>query len=140
MERPEDARGEGGDGVSFTVLMCEQGSPEWFTAKAGRVGGSEVAEMLATLKSGKSEAAGRRNLRARKALERVTGRWLAPTFKSQAMQDGTDREAAALSAYEALTGRLVERSGFFEYFDPHTGEGLGARDFSWTAALVLDLA
>jgi len=34
---------------------------------------------------------------------------------------------------------LVEKSGFWEYFHPHTGEGLGADDFTWTAALVLDL-
>ncbi len=34
---------------------------------------------------------------------------------------------------------LVERSGCFEYFQPDTGEGIGTPDFSWTAALVLDL-
>ena len=33
---------------------------------------------------------------------------------------------------------LVERSGFREYYDPLTGEGHGAMDFSWTA-LVLDM-
>ncbi|MFE9390857.1 hypothetical protein [Streptomyces sp. NPDC006784] len=30
-------------------------------------------------------------------------------------------------------------SGFAEYLDPYTGQGHGARDFSWTAALALDL-
>jgi len=34
---------------------------------------------------------------------------------------------------------LVARSGFYEYYEPLTGEGLGAKGFSWTAALVLDL-
>ncbi|MFC1609813.1 hypothetical protein ACFL6C_02555 [Myxococcota bacterium] len=34
---------------------------------------------------------------------------------------------------------LVDRSGFREYYHPLTGEGLGARRFTWTAALVLDL-
>jgi glycogen debranching enzyme len=33
---------------------------------------------------------------------------------------------------------MVERSGFREFYNPHTGEGYGARDFSWTA-LILDL-
>ena len=33
---------------------------------------------------------------------------------------------------------LVEKSGFFEYFSPLTGEGLGADQFTWTAALTLD--
>lgn len=34
---------------------------------------------------------------------------------------------------------LVEKSGFYEYFDPITGEPLGTGDFSWTAALAIDL-
>jgi glycogen debranching enzyme len=33
---------------------------------------------------------------------------------------------------------MIERSGFREFYNPHTGEGYGARDFSWTA-LILDL-
>jgi glycogen debranching enzyme len=38
-----------------------------------------------------------------------------------------------------LTLRLLEASGFAEYYDPRTGEALGSRDFSWSAALALDL-
>ncbi len=34
---------------------------------------------------------------------------------------------------------MVRQSGFAEYFDPNTGEPLGAHNFSWTAALALDL-
>ena len=37
------------------------------------------------------------------------------------------------------TFALVERSGFHEYFNPHTGEGYGTDMFSWSAALVIDL-
>jgi hypothetical protein len=37
------------------------------------------------------------------------------------------------------TLRLVRQSGFREYFDPFDGTGQGSHDFSWTAALVLDL-
>ncbi|HEY4001520.1 MAG TPA: hypothetical protein VGO93_21780 [Candidatus Xenobia bacterium] len=37
------------------------------------------------------------------------------------------------------TLELMDRHGFWEYFDPHTGEGLGAHDFAWSAALALDL-
>ena len=36
------------------------------------------------------------------------------------------------------TLELIERRGCREYFDPLTGAGLGADDFSWTAALALD--
>jgi hypothetical protein len=39
---------------------------------------------------------------------------------------------------EDASVELTMREGFFEYFDPFTGEGAGARDFSWSA-LVLDM-
>ncbi len=35
---------------------------------------------------------------------------------------------------------LVKRYGFYEYFDPYTGKGYGTDNFSWTAALFLDVA
>jgi hypothetical protein len=38
-----------------------------------------------------------------------------------------------------MTLRLVAASGFNEYYHPTTGEPLGSRDFSWSAALTLDL-
>jgi len=37
------------------------------------------------------------------------------------------------------TVALVDAAGCYEYFSPITGEGHGANDFSWTAALTLDL-
>jgi glycogen debranching enzyme len=37
------------------------------------------------------------------------------------------------------TIELVRRNGFFEYFHPLTGKGLGAESFSWTASLIIDL-
>jgi len=43
------------------------------------------------------------------------------------------------SALIESTLRLVDDNGFFEYFSPLTGRGYGARAFSWTAALTLDL-
>ncbi len=49
---------------------------------------------------------------------------------------GYDEHAAALTD---LSIEMVEKSGFAEYFDPITGEPLGTDNFSWTAALTLDL-
>ncbi|MEJ3744786.1 hypothetical protein WEI85_16005 [Actinomycetes bacterium KLBMP 9797] len=49
---------------------------------------------------------------------------------------GFDTDAKALR--EAMLG-LIRRSGYYEYFDPVTGEGIGSNAFSWTAALALDL-
>jgi neutral trehalase len=34
---------------------------------------------------------------------------------------------------------LVEQHGFYEYYNPITGEPLGAKNFTWTAALTMDL-
>jgi glycogen debranching enzyme len=39
---------------------------------------------------------------------------------------------------EDRSAALVEQQGFREYYDPRTGQGFGARDFSWTA-LVVDM-
>jgi hypothetical protein len=49
-----------------------------------------------------------------------------------------ERQRAARRLLEA-TLALVGEHGFWEYYDPETGEGLGSERFSWTAALVLDL-
>jgi glycogen debranching enzyme len=46
---------------------------------------------------------------------------------------GLPEHAAALR--RSLWG-LVERSGFREYYDPFTGQGGGARDFTWSGLLV----
>ena len=35
------------------------------------------------------------------------------------------------------TLELVEKGGFFEYFNPESGAGLGGGDFTWTAAIYL---
>ncbi len=34
---------------------------------------------------------------------------------------------------------LADEHGFFEYYNPLTGEGLGINEFSWSAALTIDL-
>ncbi len=34
---------------------------------------------------------------------------------------------------------LIDQSGFREYYDPRDGSGCGATDFSWTAALALEM-
>jgi hypothetical protein len=49
---------------------------------------------------------------------------------------GRHAEAATL---RAAMLNAVRQEGFREYFDPHTGAGRGVADFSWSAALTLDL-
>jgi hypothetical protein len=43
------------------------------------------------------------------------------------------------SALRETTLELVQKSGFREYYNPLDASGLGAENFSWTAALALDL-
>lgn len=51
-------------------------------------------------------------------------------------QVGLEADAQALRE-ETLD--LVAREGFYEYYQPESGEGLGIAGFTWSAALVLDL-
>jgi neutral trehalase len=51
-------------------------------------------------------------------------------------QYGFTKEAADL---RERTLELVAKSGFNEYFNPKNGQPAGAQNFSWTAALVIDL-
>jgi len=43
------------------------------------------------------------------------------------------------SALRQRTLALCRESGFREHYSSRTGEGSGARDFTWSAALALDL-
>lgn len=96
--------------MSFTILDCEQRSPEWFAARVGRLTGTAAADMMTTIQKG--ESAARRNLRVRLALECITGVSQEGDFTSTAMQRGIDLEPVALAHYEAMAGDLVERVGF----------------------------
>jgi glycogen debranching enzyme len=49
------------------------------------------------------------------------------------------RLAAEAEELRRMTLRLLRSSGFSEYYHPTTGEGLGSPQFSWSAALTLDL-
>ena len=63
--------------------------------------------------------------------------WFAPhwfVYKGL-MRYGFKKEAEDIRAKSTA---LLERSGFREYFNPETGEGYGAHEFTW-GALVLDM-
>jgi hypothetical protein len=69
--------------------------------------------------------------------------WRGPTWinTNWLLWLGANRHGLSVVA-DLLAGaslRLVRQSGFREYFDPFDGTGRGSHDFSWTAALVLDL-
>lgn len=121
---------------TFAVVDVPQRSPEWFAARAGRVTGSVAADLCATLKkSGKGEAASRRNLRVRLALERVIGRPLENGFQSAAMATGVEREPLALLAYEQATRHQVKACGFLAHTDLPIGASPDGIVGDWEGAV-----
>ena len=85
--------------------MIEQGTPEWFAQRLGKVTASRVADIIAKTKTG--AAASRGNYMAQLVAERLTGQ-PAESFKSAAMQFGTETEPMARMAYETQIGMLVD--------------------------------
>ncbi|HXG71307.1 MAG TPA: YqaJ viral recombinase family protein [Gemmatimonadaceae bacterium] len=99
--------------------MCEQGSPEWRQSRVGRLCASDAGAMLSTTKSG--EAAARRDLRIKLALERLTSEPAEDVYVNADMQRGRQLEASARSAYEAQTGAMVSCVGFLRSDDLMVG-------------------
>lgn len=112
----------------FDIIDAEQRSEAWFAARLGRATGSRAGDILATIKSG--EAAARRDYRLELVTERLTGITAEDSFVSPEMQRGVELEPAAFALYEAVTGRLVDRSWFLAHrelmagcsLDGHVGD------------------
>lgn len=79
--------------------------------RIGRLTSSRADAMLAAGR-GNAESVQRRNLRVQLALERLGGRSLERDYQSNEMRIGTEREAAGLALYEAVSGELISRVGF----------------------------
>ncbi|MET9107398.1 hypothetical protein ABZX29_12540 [Streptomyces zhihengii] len=73
----------------------------------------------------------------------ATRYWRGPAWfnTSWLIERGLRTHGLACEADRIRTSFLgqAEQSGFAEYIDPSTGTGRGAQNFSWTAALTLDL-
>lgn len=89
--------------------MLEQGSPEWFAARCGKITASRVHDVIARTKSG--YAASRKNYEAQLIAERLTGT-VANSYSNAAMQWGIDTEPQARAAYELRSGYDVLETGF----------------------------
>lgn len=90
--------------------MIEQGSPEWFAARCGKVTASKIADMMARTKAG-AWGASRANYMAQIISEILTGT-VAESFSNAAMQWGVNTEPQARAAYEFVTDFEVEKVDF----------------------------
>jgi predicted phage-related endonuclease len=98
---------------SFSVIDAPQRSPEWFSARAGKVTASRAADFLARTKSGYSTS--RKNYLIQLVAERLTGQPQEDGYVSPAMQRGIELEPQAFAAYESLTGNMPDRVGFLAH-------------------------
>ena len=109
--------------TTFTTedrVAVEQGSPEWFQMRLGKVTASRVADILAKTKTGPS--ASRQNYLIELALQRVTGQ-IEESYTNAAMAWGTENEPKARMAYEVFNNVLVEQVPFVDH---PTIKGFGA--------------
>ncbi len=90
----------------MNIVDCQQGTPEWLAARAGKVTASMVSAVLM-----KPETAGFRDYQAQIVAEILTGKPQGSDFTNAAMQFGTETEPLARSAYEAHNGFSVDEVG-----------------------------
>jgi len=114
--------------VSYTIHRLPQhledgrANPDWLALRRGRLTASCAGDMLATIKTG--EAAARRNLRIKLVLERQPNHRPREGYVSDAMRQGNEREAEARAVYEAITGDMVENTGFIAHDSLMVGASL----------------
>ena len=101
--------------TTFTTedrVAVEQGSPEWFQMRLGKVKASRVADILAKTKTGPS--ASRQNYLIELALQRTTG-IIQESYSNSAMEWGTQTEPQARVAYEVRTNNFVDQLAFVDH-------------------------
>lgn len=105
--------------------MVEQRSEDWFAERAGKITASRMCDVMAVgdggvFKSGprkgqlKPQPKARTDYAHQLAAERLTGK-PRKQIKAAALQWGQDVEPAAVGAYQAETGEIVELCGFVQH-------------------------
>ena len=111
-------------------IDCEQLGAEWHQLHLGRATASHAADILNfTLKG--DEGSKRRDYRAQKVAEILTGQLQSEGYVSPEMQWGIDHEGDARRAYALGKGLFVEQIGFVIGNNDRTGcspDGLVGRD------------
>ncbi len=92
--------------------MMDQRSPEWFSARAGKVTASCIYKVMARTKTG--FGADRANYHAQLVAERLTG-VTAESFSNAAMAWGTDTEPQARAMYSLEADAPIIEVGFIDH-------------------------
>jgi putative phage-type endonuclease len=87
-----------------------QRDADWYAARLGKATASRFKDAIAALKSG-APAQAQRDYLTELVVERLTQQPI-QRFQNAAMTWGTEQEPAARAAYERITGRIVEETGF----------------------------
>jgi len=90
----------------------EQGTPEWFALRLGKVTASRIKDVIATTKTGYSTS--RDKYMTQLLLERLTNS-VAESYSNDAMAWGTEQEPFARAAYESKMGVLVDEIAFVNH-------------------------
>jgi len=101
--------------TTFTTedrVAVQQGTPEWFQMRLGKVTASRVADILAKTKTGPS--ASRQNYLIELAIQRTTG-IIQESYSNSAMEWGTQTEPQARVAYEVTTNNFVDKVAFIDH-------------------------
>lgn len=99
-------------GLKFNAVDCEQGTPEWFEARAGVITGSMISTIRARLKNGDWSAAAKKYA-FRLAFERVAKSVLDDTYSNAYMKRGNALENDARLFHEMEYGVLIIVPGFY---------------------------
>ena len=92
------------------VIDCEQGTPEWFSARMGIPTASEFKTLLGIKKDARDKVT-RRNYLLRLAGEILTGEPM-ESYQNDHMQRGKDMEAEARNLYAFMMDAEPQRVGF----------------------------
>jgi putative phage-type endonuclease len=111
--------------------MIEQGTPEWFAQRVGKVTASRIADVLAKGRNGPSMT--RAAYMAELIAETLTGQPANPFAGNADTERGIELEPEARATYEVHTGRMVQAAPFVVHPaiersgaspDGYAGEGL----------------
>src|SRR5690554_3338736 len=96
--------------MSYRLIECEQGTEEWFRARAGVITASRFRDAVDTLKNGQPTAKSI-SYAAQVAIERISRMPSDEGFTTWQMKRGTNLEPQARMEYEVQTGNLASESG-----------------------------